>query len=189
MLLMATNLITKAITVGSIGQVSVAKFGREFELLVPFSSQISDEAGANLIKSINLNQSSSNVNKGLSSAVDYLLSTRTAKSSSDSQSNELVFVISDGKNLNSVKLNESLVKAHQEKIIVLLIIIDAAVQSIESVVVPRFSPTTSELLCLQPYMETLPFDFYIILKDVKNLPRVLSSTIHEWVDLFHKGNQ
>ena len=37
-----------------------------------------------------------------------------------------------------------------------------------------------------PYLEQFPFSFYLVLKDIANLPKSLSDSIKQWFELVSK---
>ena len=42
-------------------------------------------------------------------------------------------------------------------------------------------------IVLVPYLEQFPFSFYLILKDIVNLPKSLSDSIRQWFELVSKS--
>ena len=47
---------------------------------------------------------------------------------------------------------------------------------------PVFKPT-SELDVIKSYMESFPFPFYMLLRDVNTLPGTLSDALRQWFEL------
>lgn len=48
---------------------------------------------------------------------------------------------------------------------------------------PVFNTTTFQLETLSPYLDSFPFPFYLILRDVAALPAVLSDALRQWFEL------
>lgn len=53
--------------------------------------------------------------------------------------------------------------------------------SILDIRTPIFSE--GKLLGISSYMDTFPFPFYLILRDIANLPAVLSDALRQWFEL------
>lgn len=49
--------------------------------------------------------------------------------------------------------------------------------------VPLFDLETNQLKSIQPYLDSFPFPFYIILRDITSLPSVLSDAMRQWFEL------
>ena len=39
---------------------------------------------------------------------------------------------------------------------------------------------------IKKYLETFPFQFYVVLKDVASLPTVLGQALHQWFEYINK---
>jgi len=55
--------------------------------------------------------------------------------------------------------------------------------SIVDIKVPIFDPTSSKLVELKPYLELLPFPFYLIVRRLNELPAVLGEALRQWFQM------
>ena len=48
---------------------------------------------------------------------------------------------------------------------------------------PLLDPTTNSLSGFVPYLDTFPFPYYLILRDMSALPNVLGDALRQWFEL------
>jgi midasin len=48
---------------------------------------------------------------------------------------------------------------------------------------PLIDPVTNSLTGFVPYLDTFPFPFYLILRDMSALPTVLGDALRQWFEL------
>lgn len=47
----------------------------------------------------------------------------------------------------------------------------------------NFDEVTNKFLGITPYLEEFPFPYYVILRDINQLPSVLSDALRQWFEL------
>ena len=114
-----------------------------------------------------------------------------AKSTAQSQSQtaQLLLIVSDGRSLFSESADEcvhqAIRRAKQTGLFMVLVIVDnpEGKDSILDIRLPVFDSNTGQLSCIKPYLDSFPFPFYVILRDIQTLPVVLSDALRQWFEL------
>lgn len=112
-------------------------------------------------------------------------STSTANLSSTAQ---LLLIVSDGRGLfseGSECVHQAIRRAKQAGLFMVFVILDNpdSKDSILDIRVPIFDPTSGKLEGIKPYLDSFPFPFYVILRDIQTLPVVLSDALRQWFEL------
>ncbi len=100
-------------------------------------------------------------------------------------------VLSDGRgilNEGKSKVVEAVRETRMRDVFTVFVIVESedARESVLDQRVPVFEPGKGgQLKGFEPYMEHFPFPYYIILRDCKNLPYVLSDALRQWVELIN----
>ena len=94
--------------------------------------------------------------------------------------------MSDGRGIfheGKEKVMQSVRRARQAGYFCLFLIVEnpTAKDSVLDIRLPVFSG--GKLVSIDSYMEHFPFDHYIVLRDVNNLPRTLSDALRQWFEL------
>ncbi|KAI8917537.1 hypothetical protein DFJ77DRAFT_488317 [Powellomyces hirtus] len=179
--------ITKALTQLEAGDVSVLSFGDDIKLLHPFDRPFSDEAGADVIRRFTFGQDRTRVREMMDTAMSILEHARTtATVGPASDLWQLQLVLSDGI-CEDHELVRSLVRrAAEQRIMVVFIVLDNRGDEKNSItqmqnITYGTDPKTGVLtLQRNRYMDTFPFDYYVVVKDVTRLPEVLADTLRQY---------
>lgn len=110
--------------------------------------------------------------------------TSSAQSSSTAQ---LMLIVSDGRGLFSEGadcVHQAIRRAKQAGLFMVFVILDnpEGKDSILDIRTPVFDGS-GKLLGIKPYLDDFPFPFYVILRDIKTLPVVLSDALRQWFEL------
>ncbi|KAI8847256.1 hypothetical protein BC829DRAFT_370171 [Chytridium lagenaria] len=182
-------IISKALAQLEVGEFGVASFGENVRLLHPFESVFSDDAGANVIRSFTFAQERTNVRQMMSTTGE-MLSHARAFSESSGQSRhgdlwQLQIIVSDGICEEHSEIRALVRKAAQARIMVVFIILDRrgerdAIMKISNVTYVRDPKSGKMGLKMSKYMDTFPFDYFLVLKDTNELPDVLADTLRQY---------
>lgn len=196
-------LLGKALNRLESGDISVVKFGENVEVVHGFDDgALTDQAGAKVIDAFRFNQKATNVLSLLEtslSVLDTARERRSAGSSSASDLWQLEIIISDGMCQDHEKLRTMLRRAEEKRIMVVFIILDslhtapkagedpskadAGQRSILHMDKAEFKNVDGRMeLQLQKYLDSFPFEYYVVLRDVEALPDVLSSTLKQFFE-------
>ncbi|KAL4259301.1 Midasin, partial [Pleurotus pulmonarius] len=195
-------LVSKALTRLEAGDIGVARFGETFDLLHGFSEQgpFNDQTGSRVISSFKFDQKSTNVLSLLERSLQALEQARERRSSSAADLWQLEIIVSDGICQDHEQLRNVLRKATEQKVMVVFIIIDSlhppatqsrardgteqtAVHSIMSMEKVAFKSVDGRMeLQREMYLDSFPFEYYVVLRNVEALPDVLSSTLKQFFE-------
>ena len=175
--------VLQALTILEVGKVSVLRFGETASLVHSFKERVSIQDGAKIIDNFKFNQKKT-------SLIDLLFKSRMVfgqtRISLDNEMSKLLVVISDGRgifNEGKSRVLEDVQKARRDNIFIVFLIVDIGQEkSIMDIRFPVFD-TEGNLTRIESYMENFPFSFYIILRDMKNLPGVLCDSLQQWFEL------
>ncbi|WWD07578.1 hypothetical protein V865_005679 [Kwoniella europaea PYCC6329] len=195
-------LVSQSMNKLEVGQISIAKFGESIDILHPFkdgSGSFTDMDGQKIIENFKFNQNKTDVVKLLERSLGYLAESRsTGNLTGGADLWQLQIIISDGICQDHNKLRKLLRKAIEERVMIVFIIIDSLNQQTQSSVpTPVNSKSKTSILSMQTveykmengemkldmkrYLDTFPFEFYVVLRDVEALPGVLADTLRQWM--------
>ncbi|KAI9443340.1 midasin [Lactarius indigo] len=199
-------LVSKALSRLEVGDIGIAKFGETVDVLHGFNDgPFTDQAGVQVMSAFTFTQNATNVSALIEASLGILQAARESRSTGFSSASDLwqlQIIISDGLCQDHEKLRAMLRRAEERCIVMVFIIID----SLHSKVTPPSVKSISEAagpsqnsilsmnqvayksvdgrmeLQMQRYMDTFPFDYYVILRDVEALPEVLSATLKQFFE-------
>lgn len=199
-------LVSQALSKLEVGQISVARFGDGMEVLHPFGDAgFNARDGAKVMSAFGFEQHRTDVAKLLDSSLEYLQESRRAQSSSSSADLwQLEIIISDGVCQDHPRLRTLLRKAVEQRVMVVFIIVDSLSRSSDTTKTATSTPALSTApssrtsilnmqsvsyksvngemkLEMERYLDTFPFEYYVVLRDVQALPEVLSDTLRQWM--------
>ncbi|XP_052872862.1 midasin [Anopheles cruzii] len=178
----AISLVSQALTLLESGRLNVMSFGEKPRILLKHSDQFD---GPKLLGALNFDQNQSRIAELLK-----FVRTFSAEDSASGDSGlfeHLLLVLSDGRNIYSEgeKVVKDAVKlARLQRIFIVYIIIDNPdnKHSIMDVRVPLFTVDCAQIV-MQSYLDVFPFPYYVIVRDLGQLPVVLSDAMRQWFEL------
>ncbi|KAJ3057055.1 AAA ATPase midasin [Rhizophlyctis rosea] len=179
-------LITQALTQLEVGEVSVVSFGQDVKLLHPFERTFSDQAGADVIQRFTFEQNRTDVLRMMTSTLGIMEQARTLGIMGGVASGEelwqLQLVISDGICEDHSRIQSLVRKAMELRIMVVFLILDPrdSISGLTNVTYPVDAATGLPTVRMGRYMDTFPFDYFVLVKDVGSLPEVLSDTLRQY---------
>lgn len=201
-------LVSQALNKLEVGQVGIAKFGESVDILHPFGTGFSEADGAKVMASFGFDQHRTDVVRLVERTLSFLSEARQSQAASSSAPDlwQLQIIISDGVCQDHAKLRTLLRKALEERVMIVFIIIDSlhtspnnvpaktdsgngaakgganARPSILSMQTVEYKNVNGEMsLEMTRYLDTFPFEFFVVLRDVEALPGVLSDTLRQWM--------
>ncbi|KAK3671964.1 AAA ATPase midasin [Recurvomyces mirabilis] len=185
-------LVAKAMSMLEVGELSVVGFGEDVKIAHDFSTPFTSEAGAQVYKQFSFAQTRTNVRRLLAESIELFRAARLKAAGSASELWQLQLIISDGVCEDHPSIRQLVRQAHEERIMVVFIVVDAAAQKAEASGGPKQSILdlqTAEFvkdqagemrLNMVKYLDTFPFDYYLIVRDVQELPAVLAGALRQW---------
>ncbi|KAK3926205.1 Midasin [Frankliniella fusca] len=176
-------LVSQALTLLEVGELGVLSFGEVIKVLHKLGEPFTQHSGARLLQQFSFEQRKTQIG----ALVDYSTALfTTSKIHTSAEHAQLLVVISDGRGVFSEgqeKVYSCVRKARLSGIFMVFVIIDnpESKDSILDIRTPIFSG--GKLLGISSYMDSFPFPFYLILRDIANLPAVLSDALRQWFEL------
>ncbi|WFD41675.1 hypothetical protein MPSI1_000307 [Malassezia psittaci] len=186
-------LVTGALMRLEVGDVAVCRFGDAVEMLHEFgAASFSDTHGGQILSRLRFEQTSTDVHSLLSSTLQVLRTARaTRASASGADLWQLQIIISDGVCQDHERLRAQIRRAMAERIMLVFVVVDASEEdqkpsrsSILSMNQVAYHTDAAGKLQLEMkrYIDTFPFDSYVIVRDVQSLPNVLATTLRQWAE-------
>ncbi|RMZ04313.1 hypothetical protein D0860_06432 [Hortaea werneckii] len=185
-------LVAKAMSMLEVGELSVVGFGEDVNIAHDFSTPFTSEAGAEVFRQFTFAQRKTNVRKLLTESIEYFREARLKAAGSASELWQLQLIISDGVCEDHPSIRQLVRQAHEERIMVVFVVVDAAMaqaqaadgsnQSILDLQTAEFVKNAAgemEVKMLK-YLDTFPFNYYLVVRDVQELPTVLAGALRQW---------
>ncbi|KAJ7432807.1 hypothetical protein B0H11DRAFT_788318 [Mycena galericulata] len=196
-------LVSKALSRLEAGDVAIAKFGERVDILHGFDEgPFTDQAGTKLMGAFRFDQKATNVLSLVDTSLRVLETARERRAMSSASAADLwqlQIIISDGMCQDHEKLRTVLRKAEEQRVMIVFIIVDslhsAAAPSAASGRKPAIQGSILTMdkaeyknvdgrmeLQLQRYLDSFPFEYYVVLRNVEALPEVLAGTLRQFFE-------
>lgn len=180
----ALSMICQALSVLEIGKLGIVTYGEDAKVVQPLSASVSSKDGAKILSQITFDQSVTKLLNLMS------LTKRMFSTGSGHPLSKLMLIISDGKGvLNEGKsaVLQSVRDFRMQNIFVVFLIVEAKekTESVLDIRIPIFDDKNN-LKGIDSYMDHFPFPYYIILKEIRTLPSVLSDALKQWFEMVNK---
>jgi len=198
----ALVLVSRALSRLEVGDISIAKFGETVDVLHGFDQgPLTDQAAIQVMTAFTFNQKATNVLGLVETSFGVLEAARESRLTGPSSAGDLwqlEIIISDGLCQDHESLRAALRRAQEQRVLMVFIILDslhsnapgsegsgtaASQNSILSMQQATYKNVDGRMeLQMQRYLDTFPFDYYVVLRDVEALPEVLSGTIRQFFE-------
>ncbi|KAI4935110.1 uncharacterized protein J4E92_002397 [Alternaria infectoria] len=200
------TLVTRSLSMLEVGEVSVVGFGDEVNVAHDFDKPFTSEAGVRVFEQFGFDAKKTNVRGLVDKSLELFKDARQNGSSSAGEDLwQLMLIVSDGLCDDHAEIQRLVRKAQEERVMIVFIIIDssATAPSVSTPVpsdnlgaqppVPVKDQAKTSILDLQSavftpegkivrykYMEQFPFRYYLVVRDVRELPGVLAGALRQW---------
>lgn len=201
------TLVTRSLSMLEVGEVSVVGFGEDVNVAHDFDKPFTSEAGVRVFEQFGFAASKTNVRGLVQKSLDlFAEARRKGPSSAGEDLWQLMLVVSDGICDSHEEIQRQVRRAQEERVMIVFIIIDATAAppiqsnanknrnfSNEGTQGKEKSKEKTSILDLQSveispegkvvrwkYMEKFPFRYYLVVRDVRELPGVLASALRQW---------
>ncbi|KAF3906566.1 Midasin [Dactylellina cionopaga] len=189
-------LVAKALTHLEVGEISMVSFGETTKLVHPFEQPFTAQAGANVFAGLTFMQTKTNMRSLVETSIKLFREARQTNQQSDLWQLELI--ISDGICEDHQEIQRLVRLAHFEKIVLIFVIIDATSDAlagannsgsgskVSSILEMKEAVFTDQgdgkgpKLQVNRYMDTFPFNYYLIIRRIEDLPGMLSTALRQW---------
>ncbi|KAH8705746.1 putative midasin [Talaromyces proteolyticus] len=186
-------LVARSLNMLEAGDLCIVGFGDEEHVRVAhdFGRPFSSEAGMQVFQQFSYQQTGTNVRKLVADSIALFREARTKRAGGGSNNStdlwQLELIISDGICEDHDTIRRLVRQAQEERIMIVFIILDAAKgSSILDLTQASFEPDDSAIgtgemkLKMKRYLEGFPFAYYLVVRDVRELPAILAMALKQW---------
>ncbi|KAJ5407780.1 hypothetical protein N7509_001663 [Penicillium cosmopolitanum] len=180
-------LVAKSLSMLEAGDLCVLGFGSEDHVRVAheFGKPFSSEAGSQVFQHFSYQQTGTNVRKLIADSIALFREAKWKRSPGSGSADlwQLELIISDGICEDHDTIRRLVRQALEERIMIVFIIVDAVKgSSILDLSQATFEPDSGGEMKLQMkrYLEDFPFPYYLVVRDVRELPSVLATALKQW---------
>ncbi|OSD02514.1 midasin [Trametes coccinea BRFM310] len=191
-------LVAKALGRLEVGDVAIAKFGEAVDVLHGFDGgPFTDQAGTRVMSAFRFDQKATQVLSLVETSLKMLEEARERRAISSSSAADLwqlEIIISDGICQDHERLRTVLRRAEEQRVMVVFIVLDslhskstggagANENSILSMNQVAYKMVDGRMdLQVERYLDTFPFEYYVVLRNVEALPDVLAGTLKQFFE-------
>lgn len=174
-------LVSKALSQLESGQLSIMKFGSDSEVVHPFEKQFGGNSGVKAFREFKFDDTKTDIKKLVSKSLKVF---NEARAFGDSDLWQLEIILSDGVCEDHETIQRLVRRAREEKVMIVFVIIDG-LNSQESILdMSQATYTTGEngkmKLQVNKYLDTFPFEFYVVVHHINELPEMLSLILRQY---------
>ncbi|KAJ2781638.1 AAA ATPase midasin [Coemansia javaensis] len=186
-------LVTTALTQLEVGQLSVVSFGERVGLLHPFDAPFDAEAGAHVLSRFTFADDRTDVVQLMDASLRLFEAAGAGATNEDLW--RLQLVISDGVCQDHPRLLRQVRAATDQRVMTVFIVLDRSAlgpaagdadkDSIMNTQHVSFvtGPDGRMEMRVERYLDTFPFQYYVVLRDIHGLPAVLAETLRQYFSL------
>ncbi|XP_073126022.1 midasin isoform X2 [Henckelia pumila] len=188
--------VCRAMSQLDVGKMAVASFGQQgnIKLLHNFDQSFTAEAGIKIISNLTFKQENKITDEPMADLLKYLknmLDTAAMHARLPSGYNplqQLVLIIADGRFTEKEKLKHYVRDILSKKRMVAFLLLDSpnSNESITDLVEVAFE---GKEIKRSKYLDSFPFPFYVVLKNIEALPRALADLLRQWFELIQYSNE
>ncbi|KAK9359479.1 hypothetical protein V1504DRAFT_208869 [Lipomyces starkeyi] len=186
------TLVTRALERLESGQLSIVRFGETCEVVHPFQKPFTSEAGAQVFQWFGFTQVRTNVHALVEKSMALF---DEAKSDTKGDMWQLEIIISDGVCGNHEQLQRLVRRAREQKIMLVFIVVDGLQKSagtdghktvsqsildMKQVSYETDKESGQMSLKMTNYLSSFPFEFYVIVRNISELPSVLALVLRQY---------
>ncbi|KAI5949267.1 hypothetical protein KGF57_004866 [Candida theae] len=177
-------LVSKALSQLESGGLSIVRFGEDVKIVHPFNKPFNanNETGAKVFQWFDFQQSRTDI-KALCNESLKIFEDEKFENKADLW--QLQIIISDGVCESHENIMRMVRKARDEKIMMVFVVIDGinskeSIMDMQQVRYETDQNTGEMVLKVDKYLDSFPFEFYVIVKDINELPGMLSTILRQY---------
>ena len=178
-------LVAKSLSMLDVGEICILGFGNDMFVAHSFDHPFSSGAGANVLQRFSFHQEGTNVAKLVDQSIRLFREARSKRLNTGQDLWQLELIISDGLCEDHEIIKRLVRQATEERIMIVFVIVDALLQG-HSIIdmnqaIFEFDPAAEETgFKMKRYLDGFPFTYYLVVGDVRELPRVLAQALRQW---------
>ncbi|OMO78608.1 hypothetical protein CCACVL1_14268 [Corchorus capsularis] len=190
--------VCRAMSQLEVGNLAVASFGKKgnIRLLHDFDQPFTGESGVKMISSLTFKQENTItdepvvdllmfLNKKLDGAVS-----NARLPSGQNPLQQLVLIIGDGRLHEKENLKRCVRDVLSSKRMVAFLILDSMQESIMDLqVIPIQDKNNQFKISVSKYLDSFPFPYYVVLRNIEALPNTLADLLRQWFELMQNSRE
>ncbi|XP_029127909.1 midasin [Cajanus cajan] len=185
--------VCRAVSQLEMGSLAVASFGTKgnIKLLHDFDRPFTGEAGVKMVSNLTFEQENTITDEPVVDLLKYLtnkLDSAVVKARLPSGHNplqQLVLIIADGRFHEKKNLKRYVRDVSTGNRMVAFLLLDNSEESIMSLEEVYFESGKPKI---SKYMDSFPFPYYIVLRNIEALPRTLANLLRQWMELMQHSS-
>jgi midasin len=183
-------MVSKSLSMLEVGEICVVGFGHDVRVAHDFDMPFSSDVGPKVFQNFGFEQSRTDVTKLVRESIELFRNARAKASSSPADLWQLQLIISDGvcDSSEHEPIRRLLRQAIEERIMMVFVIVDdlknkkkgESVMDLKEAKFVKDEMTGASNVKIERYLDTFPFQYYLIVSDVKELPGVLATLLRQW---------
>ena len=183
-------MVSKSLSMLEVGQICVVGFGENVKVAHDFETPFSSDAGPKIFQHFGFEQSRTDVTKLVRESIELFRRARAKASFSPTDLWQMQLIISDGvcDSTEHEPIRRLLREALEERIMIVFVIVDdvrnkkkgESVMDLKEAKFVKDESTGVSKVKVERYLDTFPFQYYLIVSDVKELPGVLAVLLRQW---------
>lgn len=183
--------VCRAMSQLEVGQLASVSFGSQgnVRLLQDFDQPFTGEAGIKMVSNLNFKQDNTiadqpmvNLLKELNGMLDKAVA-NARLSTGQNPLQQLILIIADGRFHEKESLKQCVRDVLSKKRMIAFVLLDSPKESIMDLMEITFQDGKSSF---SKYLNSFPFPYYIVLKNIEALPRTLADLLRQWFELMQK---
>lgn len=176
-------LVSKALTQLESGGLSIVRFGEDVKVVHPFDRPFNNqESGAKIFQWFDFQQTQTDITLLCKKSLRIF---ENAKASTSSDLWQLQIILSDGVCEDHETVQRLVRRAREQKIMLVFVVIDGitsneSILDMSQVTYETDSATGASNLKVTKYLDTFPFEFYVIVRNINELPEMLSLILRQY---------
>ncbi|XP_065840955.1 midasin-like isoform X3 [Oscarella lobularis] len=180
----ALSIVSNALRWLEVGQFGICSFGETTSIVQSLVEPFTSESGGRVLQEFAFDQNKTKVAQMVNTCVDDMIKYDHHLDRNQARS-RLLLIVSDGRGIfleGTEVVKAAARRAQLAGVVTVFIILDSLKNkdSVLDIVVPVFDDKAVPRML--SYMDEFPFPFYILLKDISDLPRTLSDALRQWFE-------
>ncbi|XP_071517971.1 midasin isoform X1 [Panulirus ornatus] len=172
-------LVTRALTLLETGQLGVISFGKSTRILHPFDQPFNEASGSRIVANLKFDQKITDFSRMLEDSVALLDGSRVNSSHGNPDTAQLLLILSDGQTQTRSDAVKAAVRvARESRIFIVFLVLDAKDNKYSFYDVLVFDKGL-----MQPLVQSFPFPFFLVVRDLDTLPDALATALRQWFEL------
>jgi midasin len=183
-------MVSKSLSMLEVGQICVVGFGENVKVAHDFETPFSSDSGPKIFQNFSFKQTRTDVTKLVRECIELFRTARAKVSSSPADLWQMQLIISDGvcDSSEHEPIRRLLREALEERIMMVFVIVDdvrnkkkgESVMDLKEAKFVKDESTGVSKVKVERYLDTFPFQYYLIVSDVKELPGILATLLRQW---------